>query len=396
MPTTHARLSPSGAHRWMTCAGSIVLEDGLEDKPSRYAAEGTVAHEIASRVLSSHGDAQTYVGETVKADGFTFEVTPDMAAHINDYAKLVREYAEGGNMLVEQRVNFSDTIGVPESYGTADAIIMHPGRITVVDLKYGQGVKVDATDNKQLLLYACGVVEEFSVLSDVHEIAVVIHQPRLNHVSEYVVSAFELKQFAIRARNAADKVRDAIRDELRNNWEQKYLTPGESQCRFCRAKATCPALRGAVDKVVDLAAPGDFSDLVETDDDTLSRAMSRVEMVELWCKSIREEVERRLTSGVEVRGWKLVEGRKGNRAWTSDSEAEAVLKSFRLRNDEMYEQKLISPTRAEKLLKTSPKRWDKLNSLITRSDGKPVVAPATDRRPEVVVTTAADGLRDLA
>ena len=134
---------------------------------------------------------------------------------------------------------------------------------------------------------------------------------------------------------------------------------------------------------------------VTTGDNYLSVAMSKVGLVEDWCKAVRAEVERRLLAGQTVDGFKLVEGRRGNRKWSSDAEVEALFKSFRLRQDEMYDYSLISPTKAEKLLKDTPKRWEKAEALISRAEGKPSVAPATDKRPALAVQSVADDFRDL-
>jgi hypothetical protein len=142
------------------------------------------------------------------------------------------------------------------------------------------------------------------------------------------------------------------------------------------------------DAVGGVASPADFADLAVADEDDVSRAMARVELVEQWCKAIRAEVERRLFAGEPVAGFKLVEGRRGNRAWSDEAEVEKLFKSFRFKQDEMYDFKLISPTKAEKLLKANPGRWEKINALTSRGDGKPSVAPATDRRPALAVSSS--------
>ena len=376
----HSVLSPSGAHRWMRCPGSIAAESGMPDTSSKYAAEGTAAHELASKCLELDANAEAVIGDTITVDGFDFIVTAEMAHHVNDYCKLVREYAQGGQLLVERRVNFSEAIGVPDSTGTSDAIVIHPDRLTVIDLKYGMGVKVDATENEQLQLYALGALHDYSVLGDFQEIVMVVHQPRLNHVSEWSIPAAKLEAFRENARLAAIEALD--------NREPR-LNPGEKQCRFCKAKATCPALRAEIsDTVGGIASPSDFADLAVAEEDDLSQAMARVELVEHWCKAIRAEVERRLLAGQPVAGFKLVEGRRGNRAWSDEAEVEKLFKSFRFKKDEMYDLKLISPTKAEKLLKTNPGRWEKISALTSRGDGKPSVAPATDRRPALAVSNS--------
>ena len=377
----HSVLSPSSAHRWMRCGGSIAAERGLVDNGSKYAAEGTAAHELASKCLEFDADAKTLIGDTITVGEFEFTITPDMAGHVNDYCKLVREYAEGGQLLVEQRVDFSDVIGVPGSTGTSDAIIIHPGRLTVMDLKYGMGERVDATENEQLQMYALGAVHDYSVLGDFEEIVMVIHQPRLNHVSEWSIPIAKLQEFGESARLAAIVALDHANPPR---------VPGDKQCRWCKAKATCPELRSEVDDTVGgIATPADFADLAVAAEDDVSRAMSRVELVEHWCKAIRAEVERRLFAGEPVAGFKLVEGRRGNRAWSDEAEVEKLFKSFRLKQEEMYDFKLISPTKAEKILKTkNPGRWEKVNALTSRGDGKPSVAPATDRRPALAVSSS--------
>ena len=387
--SAHARLSPSGAHRWMRCPGSVALEAPFPDNSNRYSAEGTLAHDLAARYFQDAVDPHTLVGTEATVDGFDFTISKEMAAFVVDYAKLVREYAEGGMLLVEKRVDFSPVINVPDSFGTSDAIIIKGDELIVVDLKYGMGVKVDATENEQLQLYALGALNDFGILADFAMVTMVIHQPRLNHVSEWTIPVEQLREFGEDARLSAVEVLDH---------ETPRLEAGEKQCRFCKAKAVCPALNDSVSlATAGVATVADFAEFLPTlVEDELSTAMSRVELVEQWCKGIRAEVERRLLAGTPVEGYKLVAGRKGNRAWADAAEAEQIMKkSFRLRDDDMYTKVLISPVAAEKLLKDTPKRWARVQDLITRGEGKPSVAPATDTRPALAIASVADEFRAL-
>ena len=386
----HAKLSPSGAHRWMACPGSVGLEAAFPDQSSAYAAEGTLAHTLASEHLDGSGlHPSQRIGEVHEVDGFMFTVDAAMADYVDNYCRLVREYADGGLLLVEQRVPIEPVTGETGATGTSDAIIVDTTKRTlyVVDLKYGMGVKVDAGDNPQLMMYALGAMEQCDQLGEFDQVCMVIHQPRLNHVSEHWIYVGDLWAFKRRAAEAAELTRQP----------DAPLVPGEKQCRFCKAKATCPALRAEVTEVVSGSATLDefLVPDVTTGDNYLSVAMSKVGLVEDWCKAVRAEVERRLMAGQTVDGFKLVEGRRGNRKWSNDAEVEALFKSFRLRQDEMYDYSLISPTKAEKLLKDTPKRWEKAEALISRAEGKPSVALATDKRSALAVQSVADDFRDL-
>jgi hypothetical protein len=202
----HAKLSPSGAHRWMRCPGSIALEAPFPDDSSVYAAEGTLAHLLASEELDGTKPAAERIGEQHTVDGFDFTVDKVMVAYVEDYVKLVREIAVGGVLLVEQRVPIGHLTGETDATGTSDAVVVHAdeGRLTVIDLKYGMGVRVLADGNEQAMMYALGALERYEQLADFVNICMVIHQPRLNSVSEHWIRVDDLMKFAAKVTEAAD------------------------------------------------------------------------------------------------------------------------------------------------------------------------------------------------
>lgn len=398
----HAKLSPSGAHRWMACAGSLALEVNEPDTSSKFADEGTLAHAFAAMCLTTGKNPDHF------AFGYVFEyvdhgvaksatISDDMRGFVQVYLDAIRQYAESNELLVEQRLEFSSYVDVPGQFGTSDAVILTNDEIQVHDLKYGMGVKVDADDNEQLMLYALGALDSFGALGDYKRIRMVIHQPRLAHLSEWDCTVDELLAFAARAKARAYHAMQVLNNE-KPGAIVHHLTPGEKQCRFCKAKATCPALSkmivdtiGAEFEDLTKVTPTIASDLVEKADASLSTKMQAIDVIENWCKAVRGKVESELLAGRDVAGYKLVQGKQGNRAWSDETAAETLLKSFRLKQEEMYTFKLISPTTAEKVLaEASPKRWTKAQVLISRADGKPSVAPVADKRPALVITPAID------
>lgn len=405
--STHALLNASGSERWGPCAASVRLEAPLADQSSSYASEGTAAHTLGAWVLINGKSAQDYPEPTIEADGRTWPVNSEMISGIDSYAELVRDYAQGGQLLVEQKVNYATHLGVEAdlAWGTSDAVILQDDKIVIVDLKWGMGVRVEAEDNSQLMLYALGALYEYEALGDFTHVQMVIVQPRLEHLSEHTIDVTSLKTFALRMKASASRALKVLKAEGAPALSD--YAPSEGACRWCKAKAICPALRAQVHAlVVPEATSDDFSDLTEVPDladvpsDALGAAMDKIGLVEDFCTAVRAEVERRLLGDIAVPspagGYKIVQGKRGNRAWASESEAEAALKAMRLKSDDIYAYKLKGPAPIEKLLaKDSPTRWKRLQKLITQPEGRPSVAPMSDARPAITHADTALAFEDL-
>lgn len=362
--TAHAKLSASGAHRWMTCPGSVAAEDGLRDYGSTYSHEGTSAHALAEACLKNGSDPFSYVGK-IAPNCKDVEVDQEMANGVRYYMDYLAEVP--GVHAYECQVRYDRWVF--GGFGTADCISLDRGTLYVVDLKYGKGLRVDADANHQLMLYALGAYDEREHLEDVDTVKLVIVQPRLDHISEWSCSVDDLLAFGESARAAAQI---ALRDDAKR-------VPGEAQCQFCKAKATCPALLDYTHQIIGR----DFDKLTEVDRlsaDQISQVLSAKTLITDWLKSVEQYVTDKLHSGEPFPGWKLVQGRS-LRAWSDDFEAEQTL--YAMIGEECYEKKLLSPAKAEKVVGKALAK--DLAELIVKPEGKPTLAPESDKRPAIQV-----------
>lgn len=376
----HATRSPSGASGWLACAGWA-----SSDTSSVHSREGTAAHELAAICLQDGSSPNDHLGVGITVEGQVFTVDADMALAVGDYVNRVRGIVEatGGQLMVEQRLSIEGITGERGAHGTSDVVILAGTELIIADLKYGRGVPVEADDNPQLQIYALAALDEFALAADFATVRMIIDQPRLGAVSEWVQSVDQLEDFRGHVHKRIE-ILDANPDQRE---------PGEKQCRWCANKATCPALRNEVLDQFEAVQP-----VREASDDALAESMAKADMIEAWIKAVRAEVETRLLAGQAVPGFKLVQGKRGNRTWTSKEDAEAALKAMRIKHDQMYDYSVISPTSAEKLAKAEvigKRQWPKLQALITQSEGKPSVAPESDKRPALVMSAVAEDFDDV-
>lgn len=389
--------------------------EGIPDAGSDYADEGTAAHFLAAyclkegadplysmgRFIHVHPDGECTVTQDGAGEGNVFKIDDEMAGNVRRYVACVKGY--GGDLMVEQSLDIGFMTGEAGAKGTSDAVIFDTvnSQLVVVDLKYGRGEPVSAERNKQLMIYALAALEMAALIGfDPASVRLVIHQPRVaDHPQEWVCSVDTLREFEAEVREAAAACHAATASS--GEWidvaPMEYLKPSEKGCRWCLAKPDCDAAAAEVTAQTSLQfdvlpAEEPAAQLAAADAATLGQKFAAVGWLEDWCKAVRAEVERRLLAGEEVGGTKLVQGKRGNRQWVSDEDAEKLLKEMRIKQDVMYTFKVISPTAAEKAFKAGdigPRQWPKLQALITQAEGKPSVALADDPRPALVRGPAA-------
>lgn len=409
----HALLSPSSAYTWVMCKASTAAQIGQPDDSSEFADDGTASHELARWCLDNGTDASAYMGRIITVNEREFEVDDERAEYVQMYVDGIREriaaYELTGatvQMFVEQRLSIEHITGEKGAKGTSDCVLVvvwPDGRaeICVIDLKYGRGVEVSAVNNYQGMIYAAAALHEHGAFVDFADVIIVIHQVRLSEKpNEWEIGARDLTDWVEHvAKPAAETAMLYVEGAATFPASLADYNPGEKQCKFCKAKAVCPALAAHVEATIgaDFEDIGDMTDngialvadLLTNDD--LGVIYESLDLIDSWAKAVRGRIEYELLAGNAVPGTKLVQGRKGHRKWLSTDEAEALLKSMRLKADQMYDFKVISPTQADKLLsKESPRRWKKVEALITQPNGSPSVAPESDKRPALVIAPVAD------
>jgi hypothetical protein len=305
--TKHARLGASGAHRWMRCPGSIRMAEGLPDKTSSYAREGSAAHAVAEECLKKDKDADELIGK--KVEGVL--VTEEMVRSVQRYLDYVRERSGGCELLVEQTFTL-DRLSPPEPmFGTADATFFKDGTLTVVDYKHGAGVAVEIEGNAQLRYY--GLAAMTSLGYPATSIEMVIVQPRARHVDGPIrcetISASELMAWSKELMAAADAALEPDAPLVAGSW-----------CRWCPASAACPELQ----EQAMASAQVDFADTVETMPPVermsllqCAEALRQGELLEIWLREVRSHLRDELISGKDAPGWMLVPKRAARR-WISE------------------------------------------------------------------------------
>lgn len=374
MPDIHAKLSASGAHRWMTCPPSANLEAQFPDKSSEFAEEGTLAHSLAELILRYNNSELSKKTFNTRLNKLKKEpqYNQEMQEYIEDYAKLVWEQFNEAKVscpdaqaLFEQRLDFSEY--VPEGFGTGDVVIIADDLVQVIDLKYGKGVGVSALDNPQLRLYGLGACLEHSMLYDIRRVKMTVIQPRLDNISTEELTVEELLKWA----NTEVKPRA----QMALNGEGSFCVG--DHCRFCKAFATCRAQK---DYQMELAKY-DFVDAELLEESEIGEVLSRVDALVKWAEAIKDYAfDQALNHGVHFDGWKLVEGRSNRKYTNEEKVAEKLTKAG---YTEIYKpQELQGITAMEKLI-GKKKFAELLEGLVEKPEGKPVLVPEADKRQEL-------------
>ena len=414
--STHAQLSPSKRNRWALCPGSIREEAKYPEQDSGPAAvDGTHSHTLLERCIGSSEPASAYIGASLTDHDGSFIVDADRAARVQtalDYiAKRVAEESTPfliPKVISETRVDPAHLLGRDDLSGTVDVQIQGYETLELIDYKDGMGI-VSAEGNLQLEQYAYGVLAGYKLPVNgdypFKTVRMTIIQPKLALRGMAPITSHDVS-----VRDLLANMGTIISQAAATDKPDAPLVPGESQCKFCRAKGSCSALASNVMKEVgimfqpvvtqtlDVAQQSADKDPSTMDDAQIAQIMEAAPLMRQLLEGVEAEALRRLQAGQTIPGIKLVNGR-GSRAWAlPEAEMADKLVKMGIPKTAIYETKLVSPAKAEKLT------WEKKDGTkVTLTDrqlkrmeqeyvvkmaGKVTVAPESDSRPAVITNAA--------
>lgn len=371
----HALLSASSAHRWLECPASAVAAEAYPEQDTEYTQEGRRAHEVAEYYARAGRDALKEVELSENKD-----ITLEMYDCAEGYADYIQEQIKGPDAmaLLEQRVDFSPW--VPEGFGTADCILIQGDVMDVIDYKYGQGVPVSAVDNPQMKLYGLGALNDYGFAFNVQKIRLHIYQPRINNVSVDELTVDDLMAWAEKT------VKPIAQKAIKGKGGYK----AGAWCKFCPHAGRCRTLTKTCTEIVEthdlrvavpVLAPHEVAEVLATES-----------LVTLWLKRVRDQAMTTLLNGGSIPGYKVVEGKQGNRKWTNDFQVLETLKAADYTQEEVTETKLLSPAAMDKAI-GKKKVTELLGQFIDRAPGAPTLAPESDKRP--VYDRVAEAAKDF-
>lgn len=374
----HALLGASKASQWINCPPSARAQDGISEKRSEYADEGTLAHELSEiklrrRLLPCNSKDRKKLEAALEKIHVDSRYGPEMENAVNDYVELVEERFMAAKarsvdavVLLEEKLDFTDW--VPDGKGTGDVVLIADGVLEVIDLKYGKGVPVSAINNPQIRLYGLGAWSAYNYLYDIQEIHMTIVQPRLDSISTDIMPVSELVEWAETVVAPAAVLAFAGEGAFKSG----------DHCRWCKIKGNC---RARADENMKALAY-EFKDPALLSPDEIGSILFVAEQLKVWAKDVEEHAFEQAKNGVRIPLWKLVEGRS-NRAITDKEAAKKALADAAIDPDYFLKpQELLGIGDLEKKIGKKDLAT-LLDGLIVKPSGKPVLVPETDKRPEL-------------
>lgn len=400
MPDVHAKLSASGAKKWLNCPGSKALEEMFPDETSEFAEEGTLAHSVGEAkikyaIKKLNRSKYAHIMQNLRENKYFNEEMEEYTDSYRDFViEIYNSYKKEGfvEINIEQRLDFSQY--VPEGFGTGDVVILGNSCIHIIDLKYGKGVKVDADNNPQLKLYALGALSLYDPIYDIEKVYMTIYQPRLDNISTREISVNEIAE-----------------------WGNNYVKPrakeafnGLGPCvagihcdeGFCKARPVCRAYN---EQKIAISEKYEFKQPKILSKDEISEILDIADSISKWVTLVKNYALDQALKGEKIPGYKVVEGRS-NRQWAvsedevidtyieKTAEARESESSYFMHLNKIAPRKLKSISELESTLGKFIFN-EKFEGLIIKPQGKPTLVNFEDKRPELnTAETAIEDFKD--
>lgn len=366
MAKKHALLGASSSARWLVCTPSARLEAMFPDEQSPYAAEGTVAHDLAESILRHKLEGK----KAPKLDDYSTELIEAVNRYVDICEEKINEArarSSDAEAMIEARLDFSRW--VPDGFGTGDMVIVADGILEVIDLKYGKGVPVSAIENTQMRLYALGAYDVNEFLYDVKSVRMTIVQPRLDSVSTDEMALEELLDWGEEIKPIAQRAFHGEGD----------CTPCD-YCNFCKARHTCRALADTC--LTAFYKDGGKLNQLLTDQE-VSDILAMKDLITKWIKGVYDfAYEKALSGEKQWPGFKLVEGTSRRTITDPEAAAQTLLDNGYKEKDIFKPRELEGITNLQKVLgKRAVAKY--LEAYIDEPEGKPTLVPESDKRPAI-------------
>ena len=386
MPELHAKLSSSASKRWLGCPGSVKLSEHYPNGSSIYADEGTIAHGVAEGMISKDDklvqkyevEADKFYGEHPELNGTFLEMKMILQPYVDyvfeEYAEQVHE-DEAAQLMTEERVDLTEYI--PGGFGTSDVVILRQGRLHIIDLKYGKGVSVSAEDNPQLKLYALGTLARFDMLYDIEDVVMTIYQPRLDNVSTDTIKAKDLYIWG----------EEVIKPGAQLALSEDAPVHAGDWCQFCPARYDCK------ERARDAMELQKYLGQMVLSPEEIAEILGKIDRLTKFAEDIKDSALTKALDGEEIPGWKVVEGRSIRKYVGSEEEIVRQCEGAGYDQALLYERKLLTITNMEKLM--GKKQFaEVLGAYVEKPEGKPTLAPESDKRPAITNNSAAEDFAD--
>ena len=386
MPELHAKLSSSASKRWLGCPGSVKLSEHYPNGSSIYADEGTIAHGMAEGMISKDDklvqkyevEAAKFYGEHPELNGTFLEMKMILQPYVDyvfeEYAAQVHE-DEAAQLMTEERVDLTEYI--PGGFGTSDVVILRQGRLHIIDLKYGKGVAVSAQDNPQLKLYALGTLARFDMLYDIEDVVMTIYQPRLDNVSTDTIKAKDLYAWG----------EEVIKPGAQLALSEDAPVHAGDWCQFCPARYDCK------ERAHDAMELQKYLGQMVLSPEEIAEILGKIDRLVKFAEDIKDSALTKALDGEEIPGWKVVEGRSNRKYVGSEEEIVRQCEGAGYDQALLYERKLLTITNMEKLM--GKKQFaEVLGAYVEKPEGKPTLAPESDKRPAITNNSAAEDFAD--